>query len=194
MIVVSVLLILVAVALLVLGVASGSSALLISSIVASLLAAIALVVGARQAAAMRRAAAPVPEPLEPDIHAGPGPDLPVSEPAGAAEPDAAATAQAAPARATRIPGGRRGRRRNRDDATPAPSFADNPPASDEGLASPMDTKPRVANREDAEAALAADAAYRAAAEPAAPDPDNLPESGPTEPDDDPSPSSRKKSG
>jgi hypothetical protein len=181
MIVVSVLLILVAVTLLVLGVATGSSTLLISSIVASLLAAIALVVGARQAAAMRRAAAPVPEPLEPDIHAGPGPDLPVSEPVGAAEADAAATAGAGPDRAAR-PGGRRGRRWRRDDVTPAPSFADNPPASDEGLASPMDTKPRVANREDAEAALAADAAYRAAAEPAAPDPDDLLEAGHTGPD------------
>jgi clumping factor A len=164
MIVVSVLLILVAVTLLVLGVAIGSSTLLISSIVASLLAAIALVAGARQTAAMRRAAAPVPEPLQPDIDAGPGPDLPVAEPVGAGVPDAAAAAESGPARAGRIPGGRRWRR---DDATPEPSFADNPPASDEGLASPMDTKPRVANREDAEAALAADAAYRASAEPAA---------------------------
>ena len=50
MIVVSLLLILVAVALLVLGLAGGSSPLLISSIVASLLAAVALVIGARQAA------------------------------------------------------------------------------------------------------------------------------------------------
>lgn len=49
----SLLLILVAVALLVLGLANGSSGLLISSIGASLLAAVALVVGARQAAAMR---------------------------------------------------------------------------------------------------------------------------------------------
>lgn len=53
MIVGSLLLILVAVTLLVLGLAYGSSALLISSIAASLLAAIALVVGARQAAAAR---------------------------------------------------------------------------------------------------------------------------------------------
>src|SRR5690349_23333091 len=136
MIVVSVVLILVAVTLLVLGVAGGSSTLLISSIVASLLAAIALVVGARQAAAMRRAAAPVPEPLEPDIHAGPGPDLPVAEPGVEMAAD------------TSIPSGRRRGRRRRDDATPEPSFADNPPASDEGLASPTDTKPRVANRED----------------------------------------------
>lgn len=49
----SLLLILVAVALLVIGLANGSSGLLISSIGASLLAAVALVVGARQAAAMR---------------------------------------------------------------------------------------------------------------------------------------------
>ena len=53
MIVGSLLLILVAVTLLVVGLANGSSALLISSIAASLLAAVALVVGARQAAATR---------------------------------------------------------------------------------------------------------------------------------------------
>lgn len=53
MIVGSLVLILVAIALLVLGLASGSSGLLISSIGASLLAAVALVVGARQAAALR---------------------------------------------------------------------------------------------------------------------------------------------
>ncbi|GAA4446707.1 hypothetical protein [Phytohabitans houttuyneae] len=53
MIVGSLLLILVAVTLLVIGLANGSSALLISSIAASLLAAVALVVGARQAAAAR---------------------------------------------------------------------------------------------------------------------------------------------
>jgi len=49
----SLLLILVAVTLLVLGLASGSSGLLISSIAASLLAAVALVVGTRQATAAR---------------------------------------------------------------------------------------------------------------------------------------------
>jgi hypothetical protein len=49
----SLLLILVAVTLLVLGLANGSSALLISSIAASLVAAVALVIGARQAAAAR---------------------------------------------------------------------------------------------------------------------------------------------
>lgn len=53
MIVGSLLLILVAVTLLVIGLATGSSVLLISSIAASLLAAVALVVGARQAAAAR---------------------------------------------------------------------------------------------------------------------------------------------
>jgi hypothetical protein len=52
-IVTSLLLILVAVTLLVLGLASGSSVLLVCSIGASLLAAVALVVGARQAAAAR---------------------------------------------------------------------------------------------------------------------------------------------
>lgn len=56
MIVGSLLLILVAVMLLVLGLASGSSGLLISSIGVSLLAAVALVVGARQAAGSRGAA------------------------------------------------------------------------------------------------------------------------------------------
>ncbi|MBX6358358.1 MAG: hypothetical protein IRZ05_21215, partial [Micromonosporaceae bacterium] len=53
MIVTSVLLILVAVTLLVLGLVSGASELLVASIAASLLAAIALVIGARQAAAAR---------------------------------------------------------------------------------------------------------------------------------------------
>lgn len=56
MIVGSLLLILVAVTLLVMGLAAGSSVLLISSIVASLLAAVALVIGARQASVARRAA------------------------------------------------------------------------------------------------------------------------------------------
>ncbi|SDZ07818.1 hypothetical protein SAMN05444365_105208 [Micromonospora pattaloongensis] len=68
MIVASLLLILVAVTLLVLGLASGSSALLISSIAASLFAAVALVVGARQAAAGR--AGPAPGDDEPDLRAG----------------------------------------------------------------------------------------------------------------------------
>ncbi len=67
MIVGSLLLILVAVALLVLGLARGSSPMLISSIAASLLAAVALVVGARQAAARSGRAAPGPDdPQRPD--------------------------------------------------------------------------------------------------------------------------------
>lgn len=61
MIVASLLLILVAVTLLVLGLTGGSSSLLISSIVASLLAAVTLVIGARQAAVLRRSRADVPE-------------------------------------------------------------------------------------------------------------------------------------
>lgn len=56
MIVGSLLLILIAVGLLVFGLAQGSSAMLVGSIVASLLAAVALVVGARQAAAARAGA------------------------------------------------------------------------------------------------------------------------------------------
>ncbi|SCF00570.1 hypothetical protein GA0070607_4293 [Micromonospora coriariae] len=58
MIVASLLFILVAVVLLVLGLAGGSSIMLIISIAASLLAAVALVVGARQAAANRATAEP----------------------------------------------------------------------------------------------------------------------------------------
>ena len=73
MIVGSLLLILVAVTLLVAGLAKGSSGLLISSIAASLLAAIALVVGARQAAAARAGGAylgpPDDEPVRVDFGA-----------------------------------------------------------------------------------------------------------------------------
>jgi clumping factor A len=66
MIVFSLVLILVAVALLVLGLTAGSSSLLITSIAASLLAAIALVIGARRAAAARRAGpASFAEPVDP---------------------------------------------------------------------------------------------------------------------------------
>lgn len=61
MIVASLLLILGAVTLLVLGLADGSSPLLVGSIAASLLAAIALVIGARQAAAARAAADGYPD-------------------------------------------------------------------------------------------------------------------------------------
>jgi clumping factor A len=71
MIVGSLLLILVAVTLLVTGLAAGSSVLLTSSIAASLLAALALVIGARQAAAGR--AAPAGAPLAVDLDDDPGP-------------------------------------------------------------------------------------------------------------------------
>nr|WP_296075674.1 hypothetical protein [uncultured Actinoplanes sp.] len=80
MIPVSLLLILVAVTLLVLGLTGGSSNLLISSIVASLLAAVALVIGARQAAGARRAA----EQPAPGFPPGPQP-APAAE--FAAEPE-----------------------------------------------------------------------------------------------------------
>jgi clumping factor A len=80
MIVGSLLLILVAVTLLVLGLAAGSSTLLISSIVTSLLAAVALVVGARHAAGIRRAQSSAPEPLAVDLDDDPGPVAPVEEP------------------------------------------------------------------------------------------------------------------
>jgi clumping factor A len=82
MIPVSLLLILVAVALLALGLTGGSSGLLIASIVASLLAAVALVVGARRNAGARRAAtatspgarpAPAPAPGEPAASYASGP-------------------------------------------------------------------------------------------------------------------------
>jgi len=69
MIVFSLLLILAAVALLVLGLTGGSSTLLIASIVASLLAAIALVIGARQSAAARRAAVG-PDPMHVNVDPG----------------------------------------------------------------------------------------------------------------------------
>jgi len=62
MIVASLLLILVAVALLVIGLSGGSSSLLIASIVASLFAAVTLVIGARQSANARQAAGAPPEP------------------------------------------------------------------------------------------------------------------------------------
>jgi hypothetical protein len=65
MIPVSLLLILVAVALLALGLTSGSSGLLIASIVASLLAAVALVIGARRNAGARRTASPATRPAAP---------------------------------------------------------------------------------------------------------------------------------
>jgi len=185
MIVVSVLLIPVAVALLVLGLADGSSTLLISSIVASLLAAVVLVVGARRAALVRRAATAAPDRYDADLGtardpgygAGHGSAALVAEPVGAVAGTRAGAAAGSRAGAARSwsgrdagtqagaaggPGRRGGRRR---EPAPEPSFADNPPAPDEGLASPTDAKPRVANRDDAEAALAADAAYREVSDP-----------------------------
>ena len=99
MIVASLLLILVAVTLLVLGLTGGSSGLLISSIVASLLAAIALVIGARRAAGTRRAAADhaVPEP-------GPTPPDPAYADPAYADPAYADPAYADPAYAAADPG------------------------------------------------------------------------------------------
>ncbi|MFI5897201.1 hypothetical protein ACIA5D_44625 [Actinoplanes sp. NPDC051513] len=87
MIVASLLLILVAVTLLVLGLTGGSSNLLISSIVASLLAAVALVIGARQSGAARRAARePAAGPTAPEYAAEPAPAERITDdfaPAGA---------------------------------------------------------------------------------------------------------------
>jgi clumping factor A len=156
MIVVSVLLILVAVTLLVLGLAGGSSTLLISSIVASLLAAVALVIGARQAAAMRRSVIgdPVGDPASLPI------DLDAGEPAGVSSGARSGFAAATTASAMSAASGRRGGRRR--DQEPVPSFADGPSAADEGLQNPPEAAPRAANRDDAESALAADAAYREA--------------------------------
>jgi hypothetical protein len=79
MIPVSLLLILVAVTLLVLGLTGGSSNLLISSIVASLLAAVALVISARQTAAKRVAEEPAPEFAAPEFERDPAPTY-VAEP------------------------------------------------------------------------------------------------------------------
>ncbi|MGC5018094.1 hypothetical protein [Micromonospora sp. DT47] len=86
MLVASLLLILVAVVLLVVGLADGSSALLISSIAASLLAAVALVTGARQAAATRATTAGAgprdrgprsPRTAAPHAPGGAEPEIPV---------------------------------------------------------------------------------------------------------------------
>jgi hypothetical protein len=99
MIVASLLLILVAVTLLVLGLTGGSSNLLISSIVASLLAAVALVIGARQSGAARRAAGertaegPAPGPAAPEYAAEPAPADRITE--DFAPQDATFTAESA---------------------------------------------------------------------------------------------------
>src|SRR3954454_23817837 len=96
MIPVSLLLILVAVTLLVLGLTGGSSNLLIGSIVASLLATVALVIGARQAAGARRGA----EEPAPEFPAGPQPAA-APESAFVAEPEFAEAAFAADPTAAR---------------------------------------------------------------------------------------------
>ncbi|MFI6071040.1 hypothetical protein ACIA5C_05525 [Actinoplanes sp. NPDC051343] len=117
MIPVSLLLILVAVALLALGLTSGSSGLLITSIAASLLAAVALVIGARRNAGARRSASSATRPAapaEPEFEAQSGFEAQpggfeaqsgfLAEPGFDAEPDfeaefAAAQASAQPSRA-----------------------------------------------------------------------------------------------
>lgn len=84
MIVASLLLILVAITLLVLGLADGASQLLVGSIGASLLAAIALVIGARQAAAARAALDEERDAGEPDLaHVGARERVAAGAPAGA---------------------------------------------------------------------------------------------------------------
>jgi hypothetical protein len=81
MIVGSLLLILVAVTMLVMGLAAGSSGLLIGSIAASLLAAVALVVGARQAAATRaQRGEPFRSPLGDDRSGDGWPSVAVADP------------------------------------------------------------------------------------------------------------------
>lgn len=84
MIVASLLLILVAVTLLVLGLTGGSSNLLISSIVASLLAAVALVVGARQNVGARRTAERAAPTMPPGFD--PEPEFTAEPPPGPAAP------------------------------------------------------------------------------------------------------------
>jgi hypothetical protein len=193
MIVASLLLILVAVMLLVVGLAGGSSTLLICSIAASLLAAVALVIGARQAAVVRRAAATRTDPGWTDpggteagwtdaVRAGVPPTAdpgagsawsdPVrTDPAGAPPVDPQDAREPAMAHASG------GRRQNDPSA-----MLDDPPAPDEGLASPGAAQARVASPGDAESALAADAAYRereAAEAPVADTYDYVPQSPPS---------------
>ncbi|MDT0529497.1 hypothetical protein RM555_10910 [Micromonospora sp. DSM 115977] len=137
MIVASLLLILVAVVLLVLGLAGGSSVLLTISIAASLLAAVALVAGARQAAADRAAADPgrpgwrprrATRPAGPAFAGGPSaePEIPVQHVPSTVDadgtgwrqpPEPPVTDGAVPAAAT--PG-----------AGPAVPYDDEPPAQD----------------------------------------------------------------
>jgi hypothetical protein len=177
MIVASLLLILVAVTLLVLGLTGGSSGLLIASIAASLLAAIALVAGARSASSARRAAqtradlAGEADPAfdaESDFSGSGRSSAPPSEyeyagPAGP-DPDYAGPADhdyaSPPAGQPRVndPG----------------SMMEDPPAEEEGLASAGSMHARGASREDAEAALRADAAYQETYGTPDPEPDTPP--------------------
>jgi hypothetical protein len=102
MIVASLLLILVAVALLVLGLSGGSSALLIGSIVASLVAAVFLVIGARRAASARREAETAADPAAYADDAHPASDDYPDE-AFVAEPQYAAATAEDPARRSGVP-------------------------------------------------------------------------------------------
>ena len=135
MIVGSLLLILVAVALLVLGLADGSSVLLIGSIAASLLAAVALVVGARQAATARGGIGGLAGGSDPRLDdegaghqpyrwadAGPGEPW---EPALAEPADAAVPKQQTPGRSAGDTGSRR------QPATESPTAVDAEPPADE---------------------------------------------------------------
>lgn len=112
MIPVSLLLILVAVALLALGLTSGSSGLLIASIAASLLAAIALVIGARRNEGARRAASAASPAARPAAPAEPPADY-----AAEREPEYATAPAAADYSAAEF------------SAPPAPDFSA-PPAPD----------------------------------------------------------------
>ncbi len=171
MIVASLLLIFVAVALLVLGLTDGSSTLLIASIAASLLAAIALVIGARSAASARRAAEVRADPAlgaESDLsasgrssdrlsdYAAPESDESDYAPPGQTEPSPA-SGYAEPASGYAEPEfGHAETPRVNDPG----SMMDDPSAPEEGLASAGSMHARGASREDAEAALRADAAYQ----------------------------------
>jgi hypothetical protein len=133
MIVGSLLLILAAVTLLVIGLAQGSSPLLISSIVASLLAAVALVVGARQAAVRSGRVARVREAAggaEPDAFA-PGGAEPDAFALGASAGESARPAeQVSPAAHRADPGDEPGAADADHGSEPAygsePAFADDP--------------------------------------------------------------------
>ncbi|MFI5492052.1 hypothetical protein [Actinoplanes sp. NPDC051859] len=129
MIFASLLLILVAVTLLVLGLAGGSSSLLTSSIVASLLAAVALVIGARQASTGRRA---VGEPLPADQPDPPYVTTADSDRYTSAEPDAYADQDLSIESHAGTPAyaGVSSRDFTDADSYSSAAFADNPPGVD----------------------------------------------------------------